>query len=514
MNFNAMQEAICVNREVFKGAAEQPIDLDITLPDYCPDISRILKCQILPQITMRQILGDRLNVEGTTMVRILYVDEEGGCVRSCELSSAFSTSFNIKADTDSPLVFTATHVDFVNCRAVTKRRVDIHGAFTVNARVLSRCQEELLNGADGDGVQIRQEPALVSTLVGAAQHDFTISETLELSQNKALPETILRCDGHAVLTDYKAIANKLIAKGELLIKLLYSTDLETGALDVMEYSIPISQILDIDGLYDDCECDVKLEILSIEAKINEEDAESGQVFEIEARACVSAMAHRQQQIQVITDAYSTDYELEVEKRQITFDRVADLVQESFLCKGNVEIPANGIVNIIDTWCDVVSSSVTPAENRLDFSGRVNVCMLVINSEQKPEYLERMLDYSFSKEYPESTEGLVCTPNVDVVTSNYRLSGMDGIELRVELKLSAAVYASVKLFAIAQMQPNEAKPKNKDSLSALTIYYAEPGETLWEIARRYNTSVQAVSNENDLSEDRVEKRTMLLIPVIK
>ena len=119
-----------------------------------------------------------------------------------------------------------------------------------------------------------------------------------------------------------------------------------------------------------------------------------------------------------------------------------------------------------------------------------------------------------EEYPESTEGLICTPNVEVVTSNYRLSGVDGIELRVELKLSAAVYASVKLYAIAQMQPNESKPKNKDSLSALTIYYADPGETLWEIARRYNTSVQAISNENDLSENRMEKRTMLLIPVMK
>ncbi len=514
MNFKAMQEAICVNREVFKGGAEQPIDLDITLPDYCPDISRILKCQILPQITLRQILGDRLNVEGTTLVRILYVDEEGGCVRNCELSSAFSTSFNIKADTDSPLVFTSTHVDFVNCRAVTKRRVDIHGAFTVTARVLSRCREEILSGAEGCGIQVKQEPAEVSTLVGAAQHDFTISEVLELNTNKAMPESILRCDAHAVLTDYKAIANKLIAKGELLIKLLYCTDLETGALDVMEYSIPISQILDIDGLYDDCECDVRFEVLSAEAKINQDGADSGQVFEIEARACVCATAHRQEQIQVITDAYSTDYDLDTEKKQISFDRIADLVQESFLCRGSVDIPQNGIVNIIDTWCDVVSATVTPSENRLDFSGRVNVCMLVINSEEKPEYLERMLDYNYSKEYPYQTDGFLCMPDVAVITSSYRLSGVDGIEVRVELKLNAPVYSTVKLYALSSMEPDESKPKNKDSMSALTIYYADPGETVWDIARRYNTSVDAVSEENDLPAERIDKRMMLLIPSMK
>ena len=52
---------------------------------------------------------------------------------------------------------------------------------------------------------------------------------------------------------------------------------------------------------------------------------------------------------------------------------------------------------------------------------------------------------------------------------------------------------------------------------LTIYYADPGENLWEIAKAYHTAMQSVLEANsqlELSqEDAVSKREMLLIPIL-
>ena len=38
---------------IYDGCQEQAVDLDISLPDYCPDIQKILKCQVYPCITNR-----------------------------------------------------------------------------------------------------------------------------------------------------------------------------------------------------------------------------------------------------------------------------------------------------------------------------------------------------------------------------------------------------------------------------------------------------------------------------
>ena len=66
--------------------AEQPIDLDFSLPDYCPDIQKILKCQIYPTIT-EQTISDRLDVEGEVLVKLLYLDsgkKRGALLRVCQ----------------------------------------------------------------------------------------------------------------------------------------------------------------------------------------------------------------------------------------------------------------------------------------------------------------------------------------------------------------------------------------------------------------------------------------------
>ena len=43
MDFEVLRQAVCVNELIYEGSVEQSVDSDLTLPDYCPDILRILK---------------------------------------------------------------------------------------------------------------------------------------------------------------------------------------------------------------------------------------------------------------------------------------------------------------------------------------------------------------------------------------------------------------------------------------------------------------------------------------
>ena len=61
MEYVLSKKELSVGETVFEGCIEQPIDLDFSLPDYCPDIQRILKCRVYPKIYTRNISGDRLD---------------------------------------------------------------------------------------------------------------------------------------------------------------------------------------------------------------------------------------------------------------------------------------------------------------------------------------------------------------------------------------------------------------------------------------------------------------------
>ena len=60
--------------------------------------------------------------------------------------------------------------------------------------------------------------------------------------------------------------------------------------------------------------------------------------------------------------------------------------------------------------------------------------------------------------------------------------------------------------------DEEKPKEKDKTAALTIYYADNGEELWDIAKKYGTSVEKIKTENEIDSDKIQNKNMLFIPM--
>ena len=63
----------------------------------------------------------------------------------------------------------------------------------------------------------------LNKVVGFAQQQFSIDEVLELGQGKPAADNLVKTDAFASLQDYKIVANKIMIKGEVYIKILYSS---------------------------------------------------------------------------------------------------------------------------------------------------------------------------------------------------------------------------------------------------------------------------------------------------
>ena len=144
---------------------ERPIDADILLPDFLPEIAAVLTCSVTPMIQTRRVSGDRVSADGTATIRVWYLDEERRCVRSFETSQPFSSSFTIKELDSRDTVFLRAKPHYVNCRATGPRRLDVHGAFGVYLEVVGTKEIDVLGDACGDGVHRRlREVAVISRL--------------------------------------------------------------------------------------------------------------------------------------------------------------------------------------------------------------------------------------------------------------------------------------------------------------------------------------------------------------
>ena len=82
MECNAIRQAVCVNETVFDSVVEVPLEADIILPDYCPDIVKILKCSLDFCISASRVQGRQLSLEGVCSISCLYLGEDSAGTRS------------------------------------------------------------------------------------------------------------------------------------------------------------------------------------------------------------------------------------------------------------------------------------------------------------------------------------------------------------------------------------------------------------------------------------------------
>jgi len=511
MDYMLDREAMAVGEVIFDGCQEQPVDLNISLPDYCPDIQRILKCQIYPRIGSRSVSGDRLMLEGGFTVKVFYLDPDGARIRFCDSMDTFSTEIALKQAADNAQIDAFPRVEYINCRATSPRRLDIHGAFSVCAKVTVQGRTEVVGNIAGDDVEQQKTTMKVNNLASFCQQQFSVDEILELGAGKPPADSIMRSDAFAVLQDFKVTAGKLMVKGEVCVKFLYDSTEENSTPEAMEFTIPFNQMLDCAGVTDDCLCDVKLGVVGLEAQIKNDYSGDKTFFDTQVRLFASAAAYQPAEITAVSDAYSKNYDLDIESKPKTVDNLTELVGDTTVQKNTLSVENGAVSKVIDVWNEMSSASAETKGGQITFKGKYSLCVLALDEESKPFYFERLLDFEYTRACTSSGDSLKCDAQAGVGGISFRIMG-SGIEVKTELRLTAEIYSRQTFQAITSVSADEKKPIARDNSAALCIYYAEAGENLWNIARDYRTSVEQIKQENGVTGDVMENRGMLLIPM--
>lgn len=512
MNYDVSKEILAVNNLVFDGCQELPIDIDFSLPDYCPDMQRILKCVVKPDISSRSISGDRLTIDGNASIHIIYIDADKNSVRCCENSTPFSCSFDLKTTPENAVNTSSIRLEYVNCRAVSPRKVDIHGAFSVCCKVYSKDSIDISSCIDGKDIQQKVISAPANSLVGIGQQQFSVDEILDIAQGKPEPEIIIRSNVAISPSEYKVMDGKVVVKGDAIIKILYSGEFDASNLEVMEYSVPVSQIVDVPGVSEECSCVVKTEILSHNEQIHSESQESNNMLSTNIRFSIAVFAYSPKQLSIVTDAYSTEHNLELSKEPLNICSLSDTINDNFSFKTAIDLPGAKISQIIDVWSDVASAKGSYSDGQITFNGKMNICVLALDSENVPLYIERIAEFQYSKDFSADSDNISACAMVVPTSIGYRISSNNSIEIKVDAKIYSDIYVCRRFNVVASACADEETPKEKDTSAALTIYYAGKGENIWDIARKYYTSVDAIKCENDITGDTIDNNMMLLIPM--
>ena len=508
MEFNLKKNPVGVLSTVLDSVSEQPVDIDFTLPDYCPDIEKILRCRIIPKIYNKNLSGGQLQLDGTTVVNILYSDSKNN-VRACEQTIPFNASFSLKEIPDNAVVEISAKCEYVNCRPMSQRRLTVHGAFSLYAKVYTKGEIDLFSPDDDNNIEYDTKTISVSSLSSLCQEQFSAGDEIQ-AVNKPPVELVLNSGVKAILTDYKVISDRLVFNGELNVRLLYLSNTDSSTVNQLDYSIPFTKTVDCDGLDENTTVSINLSVLSYDVHLKSDILSENPVVNIDSRLCATVTGYKNEEVKVICDAYSTEYALELEKSRFTVPDEAEVLVNTFMFKDAVNLSDCDIEEIIDFNVSYQLNNFTINNENIILNSKLNVCILALNSEKEPEYIERCVE--FDKEIDNNGFNNISGVFAQINSVSYRIADNGTIELRCEIKYSITAEKNSTYTLVTSITADE-ENKIKKRNDALVLYFAGGGEKIWDIAKRYNTRKSLILDENALESDILENPQMLLIPMV-
>lgn len=507
MDEKTTKAEIYENALILDETAEQAIDVDFLLPEYYPDIEKILKCFITAYISAKGTNGNTLLAEGVAVITVLYTDNDN-MLNSYEYRYSFSKSFDV-SQSGELCTYIEARPDYINCRAVGPRKIDVHGAITVKATGRKRVAREILTDISFDDVEVLRETVSANAPLSCGEKTVDINEDIEIGNAKFDINCIIRYSGHVNIKESRSVAGKVMVKGDLALNILYCND--EGKIDLIKETIPFGQMVETATVTEDCMSDTKASLSGFEIKPKADNDGKLRSFSVDAKILLSVFTYCVEDVSVLIDAYSRKYEIKTEKTEIELRKIAENVNDTFTVKGTVELA--GIKKMIDLWCKSVKGEETLENGKLKAKGTLLVGALYFDENDLPVFAERELPYSFERDINLLGENYAEDIAVEVLGCSYLISNENSVDISAEMAAVGSVYEVTKKNVLSELDVDKDKKAQKKSECALLVYFAEKGERLWDIAASHLADLEELKEINDISDDIIKEDKTLLIPMI-
>lgn len=493
-------------KRLFESNAEIAIDSDFTLPDYYPEISRILKCLTEINVLQRQKSDNKINIGGQLVVTLLYSDRDNE-FNSYTHIIPFAKSFDCEKLPDDISINVIRQQGYLNPKATSPRRIELHGAENITVIVDGCTDTNIAEGFEERGIFSKRQKINYTKRNFLTDKYLFIENDISVGQRPPIGK-ILRSSSKAEITDSRIINGKAVIKGEFSIIMLYCP---VGMQKPMLVSdkFGFSQTFECNSDEDKSIICANSEVISLE--LHPKTSLDGEVKTVsfEAKIRIAAEVLTEAECEIVKDAFSKEYDLDINKTDISVEHMFGNISEILSAEKKLDFSGGVINNVFDLWCTAETDYAGTDGNDILIKGTVEVSIIGLNADGEPTYAERGIEFEYREESENHESITLCKPNVSVAAVNYNEPGDGSIDVSIELKVAALTMTSEKKTVINKIESSTKTIKAFDSETAVILYFAE-NETIWNIAKTYGCDPDEIKRINgDTDIDHPLNKTLLI-----
>ncbi len=505
-----IKDTINVCNITAKGVSQAMADGDVIVPDVKPDILKLLQVDAQASITDKYIENGRLVINGRVDYKILYVPDSGD-----EKIKSIMTSMDFRqvvdsggADSDAKLLV-KPFVEKVEFNTVNSRKMRIRTIIHIEYEVCRLSSFEILKDVDDEELEKEYKEFEFEDTVDLSEHTFTVNEKIEIPNGAESIKEILKTDVKIYDTEYKAVSGKVIIKGNIGICVLY-TDTE-GNIRFIESEIPFTEIIDSEQVSEETMCDIDYCILGEMCSIEPDNDGDLRVINLDTDICAILKGVETSKREIIKDCYMPYKKTYCKREEVKLKTSVERPRLQSTLREIIEIPKNlpEITGIYNVMSNAVVTKSELQRNKILCEGNVETYILYLtDSAENPVYsYKKDIPFSYMVECEKNAEGLLCEIKAGVKHISYNLNSNGEIELRCMLGIECILIEESHIDNICSIDIEDSK-----SDDGIIVCFAEKGEKVWDIAKKYMIPKKKLLIHNDLEDDVLTESRKLFIPM--
>ncbi len=469
---------------------------EFMLPDYMPEVRRIVSCSATVLPDSRYIDQNGVTLSGIVVYTVLYIGDDGG-LNSAPLSTEYTHVCPVRrdeGDLSGASLCCKTQLESVVCRATAPRALKITSRLKSKLFYINELAPESAITATGDEGTEKVSSADESSIerrcrtVESVNVRF-VSGTGSSSGEMQIPDgaKIISCIGRAAVFDTQVDGSAVSLRGDTYVECLC---LESdGRYTTVRAKAPLEERITTDGTLSSSEAPATASASARCASVNLNGG-TDSVYSWNMEYDIDATVAQKCSCEIIDDAYSTKYACNITHSDADALRV--------LMNRNQRLSISGSKQLIgstDRSIALVSGRASIENAEVDPNGQLTLCgvctvsvVCIGDGDAVSEDVQIPVRLPCDCRRTSGAHPYMIT-DTEVISADARIDG-DRLSVNAELSITPLILESTEERFIGEISLDHASPVS-DRGGNVTVYFPKPDETLWDIGKHYSCETREI-----------------------
>ena len=479
------------------------VENNILVPDTKPNIKKVVRINSAVTDIFAKASDGEAVIEGSLTETMLYIGDNARLpFYSLKETADFKETVILPDITPAMKIFVLPKVEFTEYNVLNDRKVNVKNVVSMEIYAFSENAHEAVISADDPNLQTLEGAITYSNPADIIKETINISESFDIPDKKPDIAEILTYDAYICEKDVRAMNEKIQIQGTLCMEILYTDDYTENSIpEILNVTLPFSGFADVPLSDENMQAIGTLYPKNIYLRAVEN--EEGENRRIEADVSIGAdlLLMENTAGNLIYDAYSLTVPVVAQRESVAYSEIIPTVITTFNVSDSVTLDESlpSIVQVLKVWSYVSLDDSIIEEDKVVAEGDVRLEVLYVGEEdaQPLHIFNASLPFRQEVEINNASPGQIAYVTSTTENTSFDVLNDREIQFSVSPLLEITlVQEEIKDFLTGITEvtgENLAAP----GLSSAVIYIVQPGDTLWEIAKKFGTTTQDLAKLNSL-----------------